>query len=72
MGEIFQKVEMRGRNTGHSKPWKQSVNAKVLKSIGQAWKLVYNLSEPEYRLNERGAESKWGNWLRILASRVLT
>lgn len=41
------------RDIGHSKPWKHSVNAKVLKSIGQAWRLVYNPSEPEYRLNER-------------------
>ena len=28
------------RDIGHSKPWKHSVNAKVLKSIGQAWFII--------------------------------
>ena len=47
----------------------EAANAKVLLNIGQAWELVYNPVQPEYRLNGREEQKiKWGGGLRILAN----
>lgn len=70
MGEVIS-VSSDERETGLSRRGRSGT--KVLWNIGQACELVYNPVQPECKLNERKEQKiKWGNRLRILASRVLT
>ena len=58
------------RGTGLSRRGRSGTG--VLWNIGQVCELVYNPAQPECKLHERKEqEIKWGNRLRISASRVL-
>lgn len=67
MREVISLVVMKGKKAfKERKQW-------VQRNIGQTCELFYNPVQPECRLNERKEQKiKWGNRLRILASRVLT